>query len=656
MKADALTPKDLFEGKVQFEIPAFQRPYVWTEEDQWAPLWADVKRVALAVIAADGDPETLDRTAEHFLGAVVLKQLTHHAGDVARSAIIDGQQRMTTLQVLLDAAQATVEELGYEDEAEFLGDLILNSARKFAGQKERFKLWPSRADRAAFEAAMDDGLPRMPDHRISEAHTFFSQEVRRWLIVGADEGEEPVADEQARAAALAHVLQSRLYLVAINLGVSEDDQLIFETLNDRGTPLLAADLIKNWVFDRAQKVGADVEFWADEYWSEFDEDWWRKEISQGRHLRSRVDIFLQYWLTMRIKDEIPTEGVFRRFREYADPLFADLDSAQILVQDMRRDAATFRGFAQLDGGSAAGRFYRRVVESFELAATTPLLLWMVSENHRVPEDQTEIGLGALESWVVRRTLLRMTMKDVNKLMVAMLNELGDHQLERAGEVVRNFLAAQTADARAWPSDSDLLDDLPDVRLYGNVRQGRLRVVLEAIERRLRTTLHEDLQLPATLEIEHVMPRTWQTHWDEEPPLSPEAAAARSKRVDSLGNLTLVTQKLNGSLSHRPWTDEEALVVAPKGKYAGKGKRSLLEDFSLLALNRELTKHHTAVWTEADIERRGRQMTEEICELWSRPDAASPNGEETRGSAPASTNAPGPINPDNDKGAADARPS
>lgn len=75
------------------------------------PLWADIKRVATAVIEADGDLEVLERVGAHFLGAVVLKELSHHAGDVARSAVIDGQQRMTTLQIVLDAAHSVVDEL-----------------------------------------------------------------------------------------------------------------------------------------------------------------------------------------------------------------------------------------------------------------------------------------------------------------------------------------------------------------------------------------------------------------------------------------------------------------------------------------------------------------------------------------------------------------
>jgi hypothetical protein len=621
MKADALTPRDLFDGKVQYEIPSFQRPYVWTEEDQWAPLWSDVRRVALAVIAAAGDQEKLHGLGAHFLGAVVLKEVGHQAGDVARSAVIDGQQRMTTLQILLDAAHAVVAELGYEDDAEFLEDLILNSSKKFVGTKDRFKLWPSRADRAAFAAAMDgSSVGTGTEHRIGEAHAFFGREVRRWLVDGADEGESSVADQETRVAALADVLQSRLYLVAINLGLADDDQLIFETLNDRGTPLLAADLIKNWIFQRGEDLGVDTDVWAEQYWVEFDEDWWRQQISQGRHMRSRIDIFLQYWLTMREKDEIPSEGIFRRFRTYTMPFVSTQVTAEALLGELRRDADTFRSFAQLSPDSAAGRFYASVVESFELAATTPLLLWMLSENHQVPEEQVEVGLSALESWVIRRTLLRMTMKDVNKLMVAMLGELDKHPVSEAGTAARSFLAAQTADARVWPTDSDLLAGVPNKVVYGNIRQGRLRVVLEGVEKRLRTARHESTALPPKLEIEHVMPQSWHGHWDQDPPLGPQDAAARKQRVNTLGNLTLVTQKLNGSLSHRPWTDAEAAIVAPKGKDAGMGKRSLLDRYSLLVLNKKLVGEHPEAWTDEDIVERGREITRQVCEVWPRPAA------------------------------------
>ncbi len=615
MKADALTPRDLFEGKVQYEIPAFQRPYVWNEEDQWAPLWLDVQRVAEGLVSADESANPPDGSAAHFLGAVVLKELTAHAGDVTRHSVIDGQQRMTTLQILLDASHSAVVALGHELEAEALEELILNSGNRFAGSSKRFKLWPSRSDREAFEAAMDDKSEALPDHRITEAHTFFSDEIRDWILDADGENEANDADQAARARALSSALQLHLRVVAINLGGDDDDQLIFETLNDRGTPLLAADLIKNWMFLRGDELGADTEHWSEFEWAELDDDWWREEISQGRYMRSRIDIFLQYWLTMRMKDEIASDGVFRRFREHADACMADADSANEFLEELRRDAGTFRSFAQMDPDTPAGRFYSRVVESFELAATTPLLLWMLSDNHRVPDTQVEIGLSALESWVIRRILLRMTMKDVNKLMVAALSMLEQQSVDEAGSAIREFLGEQTADARLWPPDEDLVAALPEIRMYGNIKQSRIRVILEAVEKNLRSERHEDVSLPPDLQVEHIMPRAWETNWSPDPPLSAEEALERTRRIDTLGNLTLVTQKLNGSLSHRPWTDEEAKLSNPTGPRAGKGKRSLIDEGSLLAINRAVTDQHEDAWTDADIIARGGEMTTRICEIW-----------------------------------------
>src|SRR6185312_2699663 len=124
------------------------------------------------------------------------------------------------------------------------------------------------------------------------------EETTRWIEGVADEdGDVPPGSEELRVEALSSTLQDRLMLVAIDLTGHDDAQLIFETLNDRGTPLLKADLIKNWVFRKGEKLGADVNAWAEAQWALFDERWWREEIRQGRLTRSRVDIFLQYWLT-----------------------------------------------------------------------------------------------------------------------------------------------------------------------------------------------------------------------------------------------------------------------------------------------------------------------------------------------------------------------
>jgi hypothetical protein len=623
MKADALNPRSLFDGNVHYEIPVFQRPYVWDEENQWAPLWGDIIRVAEKLVHSGHDAELVSQVGGHFLGAIVYESKPPLVGDVTRHLVIDGQQRTTTLQVLIDAVQQVIEERGHELMAEDLESLILNKASGFKGKPERFKLWPSRGDRQAFTQAMDPQDGWSGEHRIVSAHEFFRKEAAGWLSGEPDDdGVSPPGSEEERVLALSSTLQHRLFVVAINLTGHDDSQLIFETLNDRGTPLLKADLIKNWVFQRGDKVSADVEKWPETYWDDFDDEWWREEISQGRHLRSRIDIFLQYWLTMRLRDDVQTDDVFRRFTEHASPLMADAERAEILLAALRRDANTFRNFAQLSEDTPEGAFYSRVVETMELAATSPLLLWMLSDNHAVADTQIAIGLNALESWVIRRTLLRYTMKDVNKMMVAILKVLDGVPEERVGDAVRDFLARQNADARVWPTDADMASHLPAGRLYGNIRQGRLRVVLEAVEMSLRSERHEAVAVPPKLEIEHVMPQGWRSHWDTTPKLGPDEAAERDHRVNRLGNLTLITRKLNGALSNRPWTDSEARPLGGSGPDAGKGKRSLLDKYSLLVLSKGLTSQHPESWTEDDIETRSRYLTEQICSVWPGPPASA----------------------------------
>lgn len=621
MDANARTPRDLLDGNEHYEIPAFQRPYVWNEEDQWAPLWDDIVRVADSrVRAGDGVPAH----QHHFLGAVVYETRASPSGDVNRHDVIDGQQRMTTLQLLIDAVHEIVLGRGHDDVAEGLEELVLNRPNRFRGKRERFKLWPSNSDRAAFAHAMD---PREPwnggEHRVLDAHRFFREEAERWIVGEPDEdGSVPPGTETDRVEALSTTLQSGLVLVAIDLTGHDDSQLIFETLNDRGTPLLKADLIKNWLFRKGEQAQADVDGWADGKWAEFDDVWWREEIRQGRLIRSRIDIFLQYWLTMRLQDEVKADQVFRDFVTYAEPRVATASGADTLLNELRADADVYRGFAQLEETTPEGRFYRYVIELMELAATTPVFLWLLSPNHGVGAEQRRTGLAALESWVMRRTLLRRTSKDVNRFMVATLKELGDADPGRVGERIVEYLAEQTADSREWPSDEEMMAELPYAKLYGNIRQGRLRVVLRAAEKRLRAAnqMYESATLPEGLEIEHVMPQGWRSHWDPEPKLTPEQASQRDRMVNTIGNLTLVTKSLNGSLSNRPWTDASAVDLREGGE-AGRGKRSLLDKFSLLALNREITHEHVDSWTEGSILERSRRLVKLINDEWPGPDPA-----------------------------------
>jgi uncharacterized protein with ParB-like and HNH nuclease domain len=250
MKADIVNLKTLFQKDVRYLVPTFQRPYVWNQQDQWEPLWNDVWNTSvefmdqLQSVGADNEALAEEKSGVHFLGAVVLQQQPNPAAELERREIIDGQQRLTTPQLLLDAAQEVFEHDGYDTQAKQLRKLVLNDPDSI------FKIWPTLTDQIAFRHAMSNELSvdDFEDTPIVMAHEFFKIQIRQWLTEHPDQSTE-------RARALVTALMGLLQMVVIDLQTTDDANVIFETLNARGTPLLASDLIKNSVLHSAGESG-----------------------------------------------------------------------------------------------------------------------------------------------------------------------------------------------------------------------------------------------------------------------------------------------------------------------------------------------------------------------------------------------------------------
>jgi uncharacterized protein with ParB-like and HNH nuclease domain len=150
VRADILTLKTLFQKDVRYVVPTFQRPYVWNQDDQWEPLWNDVRNTAeeyLDRLRELGEGNTTlaeEKAGVHFLGAVVMQQQPHPAAELERRHVIDGQQRLITLQLILDAAQEVFEVRGMEKESKQLRKLVLNDPDYAeADQDAVFKVWPT---------------------------------------------------------------------------------------------------------------------------------------------------------------------------------------------------------------------------------------------------------------------------------------------------------------------------------------------------------------------------------------------------------------------------------------------------------------------------------------------------------------------------------
>jgi len=181
------TPQVVFGTHVRYVVPLFQRPYVWNLEDQWQPLWADVANLAERVLEASTMPGPA--VPPHFLGAIVLDAQTNPTGFISVRHVVDGQQRLTTLQLLLDAAQEVAERHGEAFDAETLRVLVLNQPQVTQHPDEVFKVWPTDRDQDAFRAAMQNGVEVPPDlaaSRIAQAHAYFVEQITSWAEPDGD--------------------------------------------------------------------------------------------------------------------------------------------------------------------------------------------------------------------------------------------------------------------------------------------------------------------------------------------------------------------------------------------------------------------------------------------------------------------------------------
>lgn len=607
VKAYTYAPSEIFGTHIRYVVPLFQRPYVWTRDEQWAPLWEDVRRVAETVLSAPAPVFGASPVPPHFLGAIVVEAHESPTGFIAVRHVIDGQQRLTTLQLLLDAAQLVVQAYGDELDAAGLRNLVLNNPTVTQQPDEVFKVWPTDRDQDAFRAAMDDEVQLtgvLAGSSIGRAHTFFAGQVTDWALA------EGAGAARTRLHALVRALHDHLKLVVIDLERGDNAQVIFETLNHRGADLLAADLVKNLLFQLAASQHQDVHELYREYWKSLDTDFWRTPTRQGRLFRPRIDLFLNHWLTMKLVTEVATDRVFTAFRD--DLVKPGLLDAADLMAELARDADIYARFDDFPSGSVEGRFHYRVVRALDAAVVSPLLLWLLRHDE-MPSEQRHKALRSLESWLVRRALLRATSKDHNRAVLDLLKALDAGGPAIAGDTTEAFLAAQRADSRYWPDDQALQESLAAEPLYKSLTRPRLRMILEALEDDLRSPLGEGTACPRNLTVEHVMPQGWREHWGADIAGDEIAELHRDRHVHALGNLTLVSGRLNPALSNRPWTDAEA-VSRNVGEH---GKRSYLLKHSELKLNADLITRE-AGWSEVDIAARTYAFAERITRIWPHP--------------------------------------
>lgn len=552
---------DFLDGKKQYIVPLFQRSYTWGKP-QWDALWEDITGVMQT-----------DRSHRHFMGAIVSVPVSTLPVGVNKALLIDGQQRLTTMSLLMCALRDIVLADGDTRQADEITDDLLTN-RHAQTDTERYKLLPTQTDRGDY-ASVVDGRPLEKGGQVAKAYDYFKKAIKSHL-----------KEESDSIPLLRECLKSRLYVVAVALGEDEDPHLIFESLNAKGSGLAASDLVRNFIlmkfphqFDgpsRQQSI-------HDRYWQPL----------ENRVPGNLIEFFFHAMIADRCR--VPKKLVYSGMKAYLWPA-GSANTEELMEHRLERLLDDSRRYARLlnppDDPDDAVASAMTTLKAINSTVLHPVLLLLLRDF-----DNGVIGSGDLdrcfrifESWIARRTVCNLGTTGFNKLVPDWCRQYPsiDH-VNWVKTLVDKAAAARTS---KMPSDAEVAEAFLRENFYNlnNVN----KFVLDQIEAgQTKETVDS-----SGSSIEHIMPQSWRTAdgWGRDAAGHGEPEEDIDALVHTIGNLTLTGY--NPELGNKPFA----------------AKRALLHD-SGYALNRMVAESET--WDAAAIRARGKRLAELFCQVWPR---------------------------------------
>lgn len=504
----------IINGTTQFVIPVFQRDYSWTEA-QCGQLWRDILQVAR---------DSSDR--KHFLGSVVYISTGDSSAGFTRWLLIDGQQRLTTLTLLLCALRDHIQETnwkGGEDDptAKRIDAYFLQNTEEEGSRQHKLVL--RRHDRATLKALIDrQEPPEEASERIAENYEFFCDQ-----LADADPAE-------------VYVGLGRLVVVDVTLDrLTDDPQLIFESLNSTGMDLSQSDLIRNYILMRLEE-GEQTRLY---------ESYWSKIEALFRGSEKTFDAFARDYVALKTQasKQDKASEIYRAFRRCFDELQHELGGLEPTMADMLRFARYHAAFSL--GGSTSEKLDERLSRLRRLVDVPATLVMRLFDCHErletLPEVEFLEALSIVESYVFRRAICGEQTRGYWQVFANLAYKIPDRNPLAALKV---GLARQRDNYR-FPEDNEFRRELQERDLYG------LRVCAHLLE---RLENHGSLELTDTTgySIEHIMPQNEHLPRAWREMLGPDWKEVHRQWLHRLGNLTLTGY--NSTYSDRPFDEKKSI--------------------------------------------------------------------------------------------------
>lgn len=565
MKAVDANLLDLLKKATQFVVPIYQRLYSW-DHTECEQLWRDITRA--------GSSQTI---GAHFTGSIVYVEKDQ--GTIAQAEpalIIDGQQRTTTVTLLLAALAAHLDELP-EDQQEPVAGFAPRKIRGLwltndyeAGEKF-FKLILSQSDKEALKAVVrKDPLPDSSSSRVVSNYQLFLSKLQ-----------DPRTDIEAVCKGI-----SKLVVVDVHLARGVDNpQLVFEAMNSTGKKLTQADLIRNFVLMDLQP--AQQTHLYEGYWFPMEQEF------KGANER-RFDEFVRHYLTVRTGWIPRLDDIYDAFKDY---VFAQAEagvSQDEVVVDLSRSAKFFVAMAM--GKETNPTLASRFIELEQLKATVayPFLLRVYEDfaADRLTDKEFAKVVDVVVSYVFRRTICRIPTNSMNKTFASLAGQVKPEKYVES--VWGRFLTLDTY--KRFPDDEEFGRYLQSEDLYHLQRAPYFFVKME-------NDSHKEPISVGDYTIEHVMPQNEKLSQAWQEILGPDWSDVQSRLLHTLGNLTLTGY--NPELSDRPFLEKRDM--------AGGFKASHLQ------LNQDLAE--LDVWNEDAINARAKRLADQAIGIWKRPSLA-----------------------------------
>lgn len=547
---------ELLNGNTQFIVPVYQRKYSWLKDKQCARLWKDIVEMEKS------------GKRQHFVGSIVNIAESKSPMGIQKYLIIDGQQRMTTLTILMIALRDHLKENPDEDvDPDTLTTMLL----KNIGQKgdNRYKMMLTESDKDILIKLIDQSpISDTEDSNIYLNYLYFKQQ-----IANSELTPQQIYESIAK-----------LQIISITLDREDGDdpQLIFESLNSTGMDLSQSDLIRNFIL-----MGISNDEQIDiynNYWSPVEKTFPSETRSAD------LDTFFRHYLMMKTGHFVMKEEIYDEYKVYHNN--AEFDNTKDFANDILQFGKCYTEITLADSIHPDLNVIFSDINKLKMDVQMPFLMYVYNDfkNDRITKDELACILRMTEAYIVRRSICEIPTNSLNKTFITMRKSID--MKDYLNSLKMAFIKLDSY--KEFPDNAKFAQAFKEKNVYKMRIANYLLVKLE----------NYDNKEPISYEgftIEHIMPQNQDLSEEWKTALGENWEEVHNTLLHRLGNLTLT--KYNSEMSDKPFSE----------------KIPVFEKSATHTLNQYVIKQSS--WNGDKIEERTKSLTTLALDVWKYPEVS-----------------------------------